>query len=319
MRQKLQPFGDVYPSLPEDFGVTIDITLPEGADLLLFVDKRFDHTDPGADFRIMADFLDAYIRLEQAIVSPFLPESKISYEISNVDTGSLKAFIRRILENLSDEGLKERPAKEVFGAFLIESRDLILNLLSEDSASSSTSNIRSLWDNIKQIAERCGIDWIPPFDAIDADAISESGTKFRQAQQQLPPSGKLVIIGHNDSKEIPKISSEIFGEDSPMEICEETEPASLEFLIKKVDLLGSSQWEVFWNKTRYYLKILDLDWLRKFHDRGTAVSPADTILGKTRYKLCRRPDGTVYAKDFEMIEVERVGKASGPLTKFWDQ
>lgn len=299
--------------------MTIEITLPEGADILLFVDKRFDHTDPGSDFRIMADFLDAYIGLEQAIVSPFLPNSKISYEISTVETGSLKAFIRRILENLTDEGLKEKPLKELFGAFLIESRDLVLLQLSEDSEPSLQRNMRALWVKIKQAAERHGINWIPPFDTLDSEALSRSGTKFRQAQQQLPPSGKLVIIGNNGSKEIPRISSEALVDQDPDENCEETAPATLEFLIKKVDLLGTSQWEVFREKSRCNLKILDRGWLKKFHDGDTAVSPKDTILGKTRYKVCRRPDGTVYAKDYEMVEVEGVGKGEGRLAEFWDQ
>ncbi len=263
------------------------------------------HTrDPSRIFYSMGEYIDSFTLLDSSLLSTFDVKIETHLELDDIQAGSIRACIRRVLEAVDDKALKEGNWNQVIGRFLHEAKYLLLKWCDEHDDIEDTKLIEAKTKEINELAERTNLHFIPTYQPFTPQALVISVQSLLNAGKSLQVTDKVIYRASGDEVEVSRTVS--FAPEVLEEVLNpkpEHQRQKAVVVIKKPDLLGNSQWEFRLEGHTIRAHILDHDWLTSFKKRQFEIKPGDAlrVILDIRYAL----DGAGHPGEahYEIVEV----------------
>ncbi len=226
----------------------------------------------------MGEYIDAFSLLDSSLLFAFDAKIETHLELDDIQSGSIKALIRRILNIVDDDALKAGNWNQVLGGFLHDAKVSILKWCNDNEEISDPELINAETKEINVLAENTDLHHIPLYRPFTPQALISSVQGLAQAGRILQITDKVTYRSGGNELEVSKSVSF-----APQVLDEFLGPQSghvrqkAVVIIKKADFLGNSQWEVRFEDRTIRAHISDSDWLTSFKKRQFDIKPGDAL------------------------------------------
>lgn len=261
---------------------------------LIYLVFNTESGDPSRVFRSMAMLIEAICEIEKDLASTISTQICPVQVLQEVETGSVKAWIRTIINQVDDDALKNLDWKPLIGQFLVKAKKTILKWLSEHDRVEDSKALIPLEAELQRLAENTDVLRLPAYASIPRRRLLADFKTISECTSILIENDNFVVM--NDSESIPinkgfQISSEKIEELLTDRI--ERDTTTLTLLVKKPDYLGMSMWILIYEDHSIEAKILDEDWLGRFHSRQVDIRPGDSIRADVEMTIRKAKDGSI--------------------------
>lgn len=234
--------------------------------------------NPSEAFNQLAKFYEKLIILDKHIAYNILVNSTVEYDLVDIEFGSIKTKIRQVFTNIPDDVLKDvlNPTAW-FGHILVYVKHRLLKSIENEEVKSKSDLDKITSDiniNIKKLAPKnlmiLEVNNFYILNTINEITLQTKRLKKDESFFFKSKKGKAKI----DNKcfvDMPKILKEMGNETIQQERIETLK-------IKTMDLLSdNSYWKLIREGKTIDVKILDPDWLQKYHNRQFVIQPYDYL------------------------------------------
>jgi hypothetical protein len=274
------------------------------------IDFKKGEGDPARVFRTMSGLIDAFQSLDSHLAEAFDVSLDASLVLDEIETGSIKAKFRDVIQGLPDEALKDANWKKILGHFLITSKYTILGWLEDKNAIEHREDIKVLEEQLLKIAEDTDLKLLPAYSSPSAEVLLSD---IHSVQESLGHLEENDIATYKFKEQEVKfnnelhISNEIVRDVLTKEVV--TSSGKRIVKVKKPDYLGQSMWSLQYDTRAIEAKILDTDWLFKFQNRSEDVRPGDSLSVMLLEQISYGYEGEVVHRHYEIEKVYETLKA----------
>lgn len=284
--------------------------IPTDADFSVYIDFKKDIGKPQRVFQTADALIRALQKVDKSLCVAI--DSKITpiMMLEEIETGSLKIWLKNQLEATEDQSLKELNWKPIVGSYLVKAKYLIINWCNKGQQNENKESLLDLSNQIKLIAQETNVRHLPDYKAPNIAELAESIRDISEAKNFLDKKDRLQYIAGNDKDPLDFDLSidwtpEKFEDFLTKEIVEFPE-ATMILAIKKPDYLGLSAWELRHGKKKILAKIEDEQWLKDFQDRKKDVRPGDALRCKVKQKFHYGYDNELIVEKYTITKVEDI-------------
>ena len=242
------------------------------------IDFKRGEGDPARVFKTMSGLIDSLQSLDSHLSSSFDISLNASLVLDEIETGSIKAKFRDVIEGIPDEALKEAEWKKILGHFLLKAKYAVLNWLKDRDSIQHRDDVRVLEGELLKIAEETNLKYLPAYSAPTAEVLLSDILLIQKSLESLNEEDKATYkYGENQvsfNREL-NISNEIVREVLTKEIVKSSGERIIK--VKKPDYLGQSMWAFQYDGRSIEAKISHSDWLQNFQSRTIDVKPGDSL------------------------------------------
>lgn len=287
---------------------------PPDADFAFTIDFAKGTGDPRRVFDAAILLIDGFEALDGAVATSVDSQIKTLMVLEDIEAGSLKVWIRNLLERIDDRDLREGEWKRIVGKALAHARIVVLEFLNDEKADAGAA-IDLLRRELQQIAEDTNVKHLPAYPPIHEAKLIGSMDALQEAKRALGPGDKLKIETDERVFEVDLSQtwepSEVVPE--PPDLLETESIGTIILTIRKAAMLGDAMWQFGHGKITISAKILDEQWLEDFHDRKIPLFSGDALKCDVRWIYGYDETGTLIETKLEIIKVIQViGGGSGP-------
>ncbi len=264
---------------------------------------------PSRVFKAMSGLIDGIQLLDSSLGQAIDANIRTQLILHTIEVGSLKSWLRNIVEIADDENLKKLNLKDILGKYLVEAKHWALKHL-KDKESPKDVNIKEVQEKLHEIAEKTNLRKIPSYPLVKRKTLAEF---------YITTSESTSVLAENDSAKYVSSRGEIVlpkGHSIPDEIKEEmvtqettTDETVLVLKVKKPDYLGRSKWIFRYGRHPIEAGIEDEKWLSQFQERKVIVRPGDCLKARVRTEIKKGYDGEDVSVRYDLIKVMEVIRA----------
>jgi hypothetical protein len=289
---------------------------PADADFSFKIDFQKGAGDPRRVFDAASRFIDGLEDLDTAVVGTVDPKIKTLTVLEDVDGGSLKVWLRTVLENIDDEGLKQGEWKKAIGPALVRAKHIAIEHLNKDETD-ATNSVDQLREELRAIAtEAQPPNLIKGGAPIHEGRLLSSLNKIQDAKRLLDKRDHLTIEleGKTYDVDLSKTWSPSEQTTKATEITTEKagKPTEIILTVRKPDLLGKTQWQFWHGKTPISASIKDEGWLTDFHERKIPLLPGDALRCSVNFTYILDEHGLPIEQKTEIIKIIQKIDGGGP-------
>jgi len=262
---------------------------------------------PSRLFRALAELIEAFHELDKAFVRSIDVKIEPLVLLEDVETGSLKNWLRNVIESIPDEGLRDLDVRGIIGNYLVKAKYKVLSFISNRDTITSKEEIDLLVEELRDLAEETNVKTFPHYEPIPPHLLLRGLRGVAQPLVYLREEEKVLYIIPGSKVEINKrfsITPEAI--DELLTARELESRIEMILKIKKPDYLGDSMWDFRFEGRVVQAKILDKDWLRDFQSRKIDVRPGDSIRALVEMKVRYDEFGEVISTSYAVIKVYEV-------------
>lgn len=277
------------------------------ADFSIEIDYEKGVGSPSRVFRAMSDLIDALQETDRNLIRSIDPKLEPILLLEDIETGSIRSWIRQELEKIEDESLKSGDYKKVVGLYLVRSKYAIIRFLDKKTDITNVNELGELESELNQIAEQTDIKMLPAYEPVPREKLVRSIEKINNALAPLNETDTATFasqIGDVDFNLTLYIAPETIEQLITAEELESV--ATMIMKVKKPDFLGSSQWEFRHGKGIFLATIADSDWLALFQDGAVPIVPGDAVRADVLTQVRYGFDGEVVATHHTVVKVHEV-------------
>ena len=277
------------------------------ADFCIEIDFEKGSGNPSRVFRAMSDLIDALQETDRSLIKSIDGKIEPVLLLEDVETGSIKAWLRQALESVDDDGLKSGDWKKVVGSYLVKSKYLMIDFLEKKTSIQGGQEIEGLEKELLLLAERTDVKHFPAYEPISREALVRDLNKINTALAPLNDSDKARFVtdeGKTDFNLSLHIAPETIEELITSEAIQSVSEMILK--VKKPDFLGTSQWEFRHDKKSISASIVDATWLAAFQEGEVPVKPGDAIRAEVLTEVRYGFDREVVSTHYSVIKVIQV-------------
>lgn len=267
------------------------------ADFCIEIDFKKESEAPSRVFRALSDLIDAFHSLDIDLAQSVDSQIEPILLLEDIQIGSIKTWLRYILNAVEDDALKNLDWKPAVGKYLVKAKYLMINFLSGKTEITDRKQIEYLNGELLKLAQDTNVRHIPAYSPLPPQKLLQHIEQMTLATTSLTEEDKVRYITKDE--EIPfNLSFRIVPEAIEDLLTRETIESTLEMIlkVKKPDYLGESKWEFRHENRTIHVKILDAEWLADFQTRKVDVRPGDSIRAKVRII-------TKYGYDFNVVSI----------------
>ena len=290
---------------------------PDDADFSFTIDFEKGAGDPRRVFDAASALVDAFESIDKALVNVLDSQLKTVVVLEDVESGSLKVWLRNLLSGIPDESLKSIEWKKAVGHYLVKAKYLALEFCNDETGGKERLDL--LREQIRELGRDTNIRHLPDYAPIHEGRLLASLDQVQNAKRTLGPRDKLYVQLDGKSFEVDLTKTRLPSEDTKVtEIgLRETHSEGEAILaIRKPDLLGSAMWQFAHGKTNISAPIRDDAWLNRFHDRKIALYSGDALNCKVRFTYVYDENGNLIEQKTEVLKVLDILKGAGPQLGF---
>lgn len=260
---------------------------------------------PITAFDKLKDIFQAFSAIDKVYLSSIDSSLVSGYVLQGLEFGSIKSKIAQLIREIPDEAIKELEWKKVIGHFLVKAKYLILKHLEGEKQIDSAVDLASLAKKIEvekskilgankyiinEINTYSLLFVMEPFVNIASQLNDDERIEY------VSPAGKANVtnaLTFNRAKILWELGDKQF-ESETTEILK----------IKKIDFLSNnSLWSFKRDNKPIDAKVVDQEWLNRYHAREYPLMPEDSLKVKLKTTYTNRSDGTVVKPTYEVIKV----------------
>lgn len=284
--------------------------IPTDVDFAIYIDFKKDLERPQRVFQTAEALIRALQKIDSLLCGSI--DSKITpvMMLEEIESGSLKIWLKNTLEAVDDQALKELNWKQIVGKYLVKAKYVIINWCNNGQQNENKESLLKLSNEIKKIAHETNVRYLPDYKALSVPELVDSIKDISQAKNFLDKQDKLQYIAGSDEEPLDFNLSidwtpEKFEDLLTNEIVEYPE-APMILAIKKPDYLGLSGWEFRHGKKKIIAKIEDEQWLKDFQDRKKDVRPGDALRCKVKQIFHYGYDNELIAEKYSITKVDDI-------------
>lgn len=252
----------------------------------------------------MAGLIESIQVLDSHLALSIGTTVRTSLVLQDVETASLKAKLRTIIESIPDEAVKAGDVKKVIGHFLLKAKHRVLDWCSERDAISSREEIKLLETDIHALAEQSDIKLIPAYAPVEVATLLSDISAIKDALNYL---GARDHASLQSSEGRSDYNPDLVVSDAMVRdlVTRETIAAKGERIlkVKKPDYLGTSKWGFKYAGHMIEAKVLDDPWLRKFQENRQPVNPGDSLRVILSESVAYGYDSEIVHTEYEVVQV----------------
>ena len=271
------------------------------------IDFKKDSEDPTRVFRAISELINNFHIFDNDILCSIDTNITPVVLLEDIESGSVKTWLRYKIESLDDEVLKSGDWKKIIGHYLVKSKYVLIKFLEDKTEITNRAQIEDLEDQLLNLAKNTDILRIPSYSPMPHDMLIKNIKNITDAASILHPEDKLSYI--TPDKAIPfnltfKISPEAI-EDL---LTKETITSKIEMIlkVKKPDYLGDSMWDFKHETKAIPAKIMDNQWLDDFQSRKFDIRPGDSIRATVEIMTKYSFDNEVISMHYKVLKVSGI-------------
>jgi hypothetical protein len=290
--QKLAALG---PEKTPDFCIKLDF--PRGT------------RNPQHLLKSAADYIEALNSLDSLLVSSIDTQIKPVFVLEEIEIGSIKLWVKQILEAINDNALENIDWKPAVGKYLVKGKYALLKHLEGKSSLTDRVGLETVARDISIAATETGVRKLPAYKAISAADLAQEARKISEALKSLDEDSTITFQSDDGDSTLSTMlvvtHEEIANLFSGEEISNDIDRI---LMVRRPDFLGESKWEFRYEKKPFTAKIVDEDWLANFHAGNIDIRPGDALKVTLRETVTYDNNGEVMKEEREIFKVQAIIK-----------
>lgn len=277
------------------------------ADFAIEVNFTRDTPDPSRVFRSMTALIDSFQRFDKELVQTIDLSIEPVLILEDIETGSLRTWLRNVVNSVDDSALQAGDWKKVLGTYLYKAKHVVVRKLEGKTQITNREEIKEIEAELLTAAENSNIKRIPAYRPLPEPKIVEAITNIGNALShlQLSDSAKLITPEGEASfnltlKIVPESLRALLTKESL------SNESVVILKVKRPDYLGQSMWDFKLGDHPIQARISDTNWLTDFQSRKTDVRPGDALRAKVQQTISYGFDAEVIGETWEVVEVLEV-------------
>jgi len=276
-------------------------------DYAITIDFKPDSRNPSRVFRSMAGLIDSFGRLDREFLGSIDIPLDSDLLLHDIEKGSLKAVLRWILKVPDQGALRDGDWKKVVGRLVDDARGFLLERLGEKPNVDTKGELQDIQNGLSILAADvpAGLLHIPrqiPLPRVlmlvqsfesSTRTLTDGDSADYSSEYRLETISTRIVIN-------PALEEELL-DTIPVQ-----HPTRVQLPVKKPDLIGDSQWDLYMGNRVIRAKILDVAWLGKFHSREIELKPGDSLDAILEITLLQSPEGEVVGYRYHVLKVINV-------------
>lgn len=269
----------------------------------------FDKSSPNPEriFTAMSEMIKAFKDLDNTLVSAIDSKIQPVLILEDVEVGSLKTWLRQVLNQVDDEALKNLDWKPLVGQYLVKAKYIIIDFLQKRASITDGEEIKQLQGELYRLAENTGVRVFPAYAPIKISELIKGIDKLNKSLSSLDKNDRAYFdtgteraTFNMDFTFSPEAIEDLLTKDSI------SNTATMILKVKKPDYLGNSKWEFKHDTKTIEAKITDASWVAKFQSRQVDVRPGDSIKAVVNILVKYGHDNAVITTQYEVITVDSI-------------
>jgi hypothetical protein len=277
------------------------------ADFALEIDFVPGSPDPARVFRSMTQLIDTFQRFDRELVQTIDVNIEPVMLLENVEAGSIKSWLRAVLNATDDTGLQELNWKRIVGGYLVRAKYLTIDWLNKRTEIIGTAELDELQGEILKAAEATGVKRIPSYQPPSKFLLVRSIIDIGGSLNFLQKDDKVVFETKGGDRVDFNLSLRIVPESMKDLLVEESLSHTEEMIlkVKKPDFLGESKWE-FMHEHVLEAKMLDVEWLTRFRNGEFVLRPGSAIRARVQVDVEYGVEREIVSRTFTILKVIEV-------------
>lgn len=252
---------------------------PPGADFAIYI--KFDKGAPRPQrvFQAADAMIQALQRVDKALCAAIDTNIEPVMVLEEIEAGSLKIWLRDILNVTDDDALKTLDWKPAIGRYLVRAKYAYIQWANKKEP----GTLIDLARNIRSIAAETDVKHLPDYAPPSIRELADTLREIDEAKSYLTSNDEMsYIAADGEGKAVADFDLSVNW--SPDELIElaikeraKFENMPMTLIIKRPDYLGTSMWDFRHGRQAISAKIADTDWLTRFHGRKIDVRPGDAL------------------------------------------
>ncbi len=266
------------------------------------------HSDaPSRVFRVMTALIDSFQEIDFFLAGSIAVGLKPATLLEDIEVGSLRVWLRNVLESVDDEALKSGDWKKIVGAYLVKTKRIMINWTQGRTSVASESDVMELRQQLLDAAAGTDVLRIPTYTPIASNEVVRSIQLITDAIKPLSASDSVSYLSSEPAIEF-NASFQVVPDELTDLLVKEvmTSHAQMILVIKRPDFLGDSRWEFRHERRVFEAKISDPEWLTQFRAGTEVIQPGDALRTVVRSTVRYGFDGEVVDSQHEIIKVDGV-------------
>lgn len=275
------------------------------------IDYKNHAENPSALFKSISSIIDALKFADETLISSFNMAIEHTFVLESVEKGSIKIFLKHLLQNIPDNALEELDVKKIIGHFLVLGKKKLLEKMEEDTIK-NIDNVEKLKIELYEEAEKTNILPFKNYNTINTQKLLTSMNNISIAANQMPEEVDvyyeiLTPTSDNRNKHIVNRKFTV-----PEKLLEPNISYLGEYTcvmiikIKQPDYVSNAMWEFKYEGTSIDAKFEDIQWLYDFQNRKIDVRPKDSLKVNMKIISFQEENKTEIKKKYHILKVLEV-------------
>ncbi|MFN8277302.1 MAG: hypothetical protein U0T84_07455 [Chitinophagales bacterium] len=276
---------------------------PKG-DFCIEIDFDKDSRNPERVFNALSSMIGALKSFDESLVDSISGSIQPVLLLEDIETGSIRVWLRQLLEKVDDDALKDLDWKKQIGAYLVKAKYVAIDFLHGKTRISDGDELRQLLTKLYELAQQTDVNKFPAYSPVKISDLISNIDKINKSLQSLSDKDTAKFIAKDGTATFNaefNFSPEDIEDLLTRDKIENTTEMILK--VKKPDYLGNSKWEFKHDNRTIDAKITDEVWVKRFQQRLEDVRPGDSIKGKVKILVKYGYDSTVIGTNYEVISV----------------
>lgn len=264
-------------------------------DYCIIIDFKKDSPNPERIFQTMSELIKSFQKLDNILIDSIDSNIEPIILLEDVETGSLKTWLKTVLKNTPDEALSNLDWKPAVGQFLVKAKYIILNRLEGKTLITDAQLIEDIQYEILNAAEETKVKAMPNYHPIQTKKLLTGIDDINKSLQYLDKEDSATYQTATKSATF-NLSLELSADTLEDLLTVETieNDAIMILKVNKPDYLGDSMWTLKHENKTINARIVDKEWLLSFQQRKVDVRPGDSL-------KCNVHITVKYGKDMSVI------------------
>ncbi len=280
---------------------------PPDADFALFIDFKKGEGDPLRVFKTADQMVRALQKLDKTFCRSVDSSIKPIMVLEDIEAGSLRIWLKNILESTDDQALKDIDWKPAIGKYLVRAKYVYLQWANKPDGQES---LAILGKEIMKIAEETDVKHLPDYAPPSAQELIHATKEIDSAKLNLISGDSMQYISaDNDPVDFDLVASWDTEKLEEMSIKETTrfENMQMNLIVKKPDYLGMSMWEFRHGPSLIFARISDEIWLARYQkEREFDIRPGDALRCLVTVEFSYGFDNELIRTSYVIEQVDRV-------------
>jgi len=289
---------------------------PPDADFAFTINFRRSAGNPRRIFDAASALIDAFEVLDKALVESVDVTISPLMVLEDIESGSIKVWLKNILTRVDDEALKTGDWKMLVGHYLVKAKYVVLEYCDREEGTPRLSDLR---EGLRKLAQETDVRQLPDYAPVHEGRLITAMDQIQRAKGELDSNDRLMIESDEGGVYEVNLASQWKASDvvTPEDETTSTSHGQIILTIRKPDFIGDTMWQFSHGRSTVSAKIHDTAWLSRFHQRLIPIAPGDALRCSVTFTYYYDTKGTLTGTRIDIDKVLGVIHAqSGPQGSF---